>query len=328
MTQSSILWTNNNTGDGISGGYSQGQLVEMFRALFTNTTNRAGVSPEFLNELAVTGVSSPIAVATGAAIAYGFFYINDASENFSIPTPSSATRIDRIVLRTDWTAQTVRLTRIAGSEGGGAPSITQSAGVTWDMSLAQVSITTGGVITITDEREWLDVTGDGAVTAAKLANDAVTTPKILNANVTAAKLASDAVETAKILNEAVTGDKIANDAINTNRLFSFVRSRKGDLTNWSTPGTATRSVNRSRMFIGAARWTGSGTSGTLDVDFPEGATAFNHTAYLAFVTPSGANDVMCGAIQSDKETFQIQWSSPNSKTQVDFFWLVIAETNS
>ena len=59
------------------------------------------------------------------------------------------------------------------------------------------------------------VVADGSIDADKLATDAVTTVKILNANVTADKLASDAVTTVKILNANVTADKLATDAVTT-----------------------------------------------------------------------------------------------------------------
>lgn len=59
---------------------------------------------------------------------------------------------------------------------------------------------------------------NGAVTAAKLATDAVETAKIKDENVTAGKLATDAVETAKIKNDAVTVDKIANDAVTADQI--------------------------------------------------------------------------------------------------------------
>ena len=59
---------------------------------------------------------------------------------------------------------------------------------------------------------------DANVTAAKIASDAVTTAKILDANVTAAKLASDAVTTAKILDANVTTAKIADDAVTAAKL--------------------------------------------------------------------------------------------------------------
>jgi hypothetical protein len=55
----------------------------------------------------------------------------------------------------------------------------------------------------------------GAITTAKLADDAVTTIKITDANVTTAKLANDAVETAKIKDANVTTDKLADDAVTT-----------------------------------------------------------------------------------------------------------------
>ena len=48
------------------------------------------------------------------------------------------------------------------------------------------------------------------VTGGVIADDAIITAKILNANVTAEKLASDSVITAKILNDNVTHDKLEN----------------------------------------------------------------------------------------------------------------------
>lgn len=276
MTESSILWENNGTGDGVSGGYSQAKLVEWMRALFTKSANRGGVSPDYLNTLAVTGTSSPVAVASGAALVYGFMYFSDASVNVTVGTPVSSTRIDRVVLRADWTAQTVRITRIAGSEGSGSPpALSQNAGTTWDVPLAQVSITTGGVITVTDEREWLDATGDGLVTAAKLAADAVTTAKILNSNVTAAKLATDAVETAKIKDANVTTAKIANDAVDDTkvgaRVPQFYRRQGGDASTWNTAGTTTYTPGAVRMQAGVVSGAFSGgtpETGGVAITFP------------------------------------------------------------
>jgi len=54
--------------------------------------------------------------------------------------------------------------------------------------------------------------------AAVVADDAVTTVKILDANVTAAKLATNAVTSAKIMTDAVTTVKIANSQITTAKL--------------------------------------------------------------------------------------------------------------
>ena len=72
---------------------------------------------------------------------------------------------------------------------------------------------------------------DSAISAAKLAADAVETAKIKDAAVSsakvadgaisAAKLAADAVETAKIKNAAVTTDKIADEAVTAPKLAGW-----------------------------------------------------------------------------------------------------------
>ena len=46
----------------------------------------------------------------------------------------------------------MRLAKIAGVEGGSAPALTQTANTTWEISLAKVTITTAGVITVVNER--------------------------------------------------------------------------------------------------------------------------------------------------------------------------------
>jgi hypothetical protein len=152
-----------------------------------------------------------------------------------------------VVLRVAWAAQTVRITRIAGTEGAGLPALTQTPGTTYDVPLASASITTGGAITVTDARAYchfatrvatanLDdlavTTGKlaaDAVTAAKLADDAVVTANIVNLNVTAGKLAADAVETAKIKDLNVTAGKLAADAVTTTKILDdAVTSAKVD----------------------------------------------------------------------------------------------------
>lgn len=313
MAESSIFWENNNTGDGVTGGYIQAKWVAWLRALFTKSANRGGVSPDYLNKLVVAGTSSPVTVATGAAICYGFYYENDASMNVNVPTPAVSTRIDRIVLRVDWTAQTVRVTRVAGSEGGSAPSLTQVAGTTWDVPLAQVSITTGGVITVTDQREWLDVTGDGAVTAAKLATDAVTT----------AKLATDAVETAKIKDLNVTTAKLANDSVDDakvgDRVPQFYRRQGGHASNWDAWGTTTYTPGAVRMQGGTVEWTGSSSnSGSVSVTFP---TAFSGNP-IVFACSKDASLSTCGVSGISANGFNIYWTSV-SRTTNYFTWIAI-----
>jgi len=129
----------------------------MCRALFNGTGNR-GVLYGWGNQLAVSGVATPISVNDGAALIYGLFYRNTAAMNVAITSPTNATRYDRVVVRRNWTTQTARVTVITGTEGGGIPAMTQSpapAGTgIYDIPLATLQVTTGGVITVTDAREY------------------------------------------------------------------------------------------------------------------------------------------------------------------------------
>lgn len=152
MTEKSYVWGGISVGDASLAPYDNDEWTDVWRKMFTYDRTYQGVFNSYANALVGSGSTSPVAINTGAALVDGNFYENDASVNVAVPTPSSSTRIDLIVLRKDFNAQTVRITRVAGIEGGGAPSLVQNDGVTWDVPLYQASITTGGVITLTDLR--------------------------------------------------------------------------------------------------------------------------------------------------------------------------------
>jgi hypothetical protein len=156
MAETSLPWPDTATGDGTAGaGYSDDQWSDSWRKLLLHYRASRGVLKDYANELAATGGTSPVAINTGAAMVDGKLYENTVSVNVVIPTPAGSTRIDRIVLRKDFAGQTVRIFKIAGAEGTGVPpAITQTDGTTWDLPLCQVSITTGGIITLTDERRF------------------------------------------------------------------------------------------------------------------------------------------------------------------------------
>lgn len=147
--EKSILWTTGALGDGTN-PYTQAEAISWQYRTFGD-----GIHKNYLNELKPTGAAPNVQVDTGSALVSGFPYLNDAAVNVNIPTPIVDTRIDRIVLRASWAAATVRITRIAGVEGGAAPAIVQTLGVTWDVPICQAEITTGAVITVTDERAWM-----------------------------------------------------------------------------------------------------------------------------------------------------------------------------
>jgi len=140
---------------GDAGPYTDDDWSDVWRKLFTVDRTAQGVLRNYGNMLAVSGIVSPVSVATGAAVVDGKYFENDAALNVVVPTPAVLTRIDRIVVRKDFANQTARVTRVAGVEGAGAPALVQIDGVTWDIPLAQASITIAAAITLTDERVFI-----------------------------------------------------------------------------------------------------------------------------------------------------------------------------
>ena len=154
MPEKSIFWETGALGDGAS-EYTLTELTRWLSQSFASTTVDEAIMKNYGGEMAVSGVASPVSIATGGALVHGFPYWHTVASTIIINTPVGDTRIDRIVLSADYVAQTVRLTLLTGIEGGGIPAMTHNTGVLWEIPLARVSITVGGVITLTDERVFL-----------------------------------------------------------------------------------------------------------------------------------------------------------------------------
>ena len=173
MTQRSMFWDLSGGGD--AEVYNQSHLMDtFFRAMLNGTGNR-GVLKGWRDSLEVTGSSSPLSIAAGGAVIYGMFYDTNSGVQVGIPTPDSGTATYLIVVRRNWGGQACRIAR--------ATSLTQVAGVTWDIPLASVEVTSGGEITITDTREWATFATDwptNSVRSVHYEDGAVTLDKIMN----------------------------------------------------------------------------------------------------------------------------------------------------
>ena len=174
MAEMSYLWDNPGTGDSPGGGYSQTEFMnEMFRMILNGTGN-LGVLYGWLNELEVTdGGGLNAAVNTGGAVVYGFAYENDAALNVAIGNNTT----EWVVVRASWAAQTARLVAIAPG------AFTQTAGVTYDIPLAQVTTVAGVITLITDTREFCEFTTDlidNVVETEHIPADAITAAKLEN----------------------------------------------------------------------------------------------------------------------------------------------------
>lgn len=162
MTERSYVWAHSSVGDGVYSPYDNDEWSDIWRKLFQKDRTAQGPIEDYENELEVSNpAGTTIRVATGAALVDGKFYETDDNVDTVIVAPAVATRIDRVVLRKSWAAQTVRVAILTGVEGGGLPALTQAEDATWEIPLAYYSITTGSAITISDEREFSRTPLDG-----------------------------------------------------------------------------------------------------------------------------------------------------------------------
>jgi hypothetical protein len=151
MAEQSMFWPTTGTGDGVSGGYNETRLKDIWKATIGN-----GVL-KYQNDLAVTGGgTSNLAIATGAAVVNGYLYENNTSATIATGTLStgsyglyiianesaSALTVSRSVAGTTVGAKTVRL-----ALNGSAPAQPY-------IQIATVSISAGvvGTITTTSDR--------------------------------------------------------------------------------------------------------------------------------------------------------------------------------
>lgn len=184
MTERSMFWDGEILGD--CGPYTTAHVQDRFFRMLLNGTGNRGVLPQWRNALEVSGIVSPVSVATGGAIVYGGFFDSNTAVSVSIPTPSSGlSRYDRIVVRRDWATYLTRITRIAGTAAAAPaiPSPVQTANVAWDIPLATILVDDAGTITVTDAREYCTFSTDwpaGAVDTEHYAPGAVTTAEVPN----------------------------------------------------------------------------------------------------------------------------------------------------
>lgn len=121
-----------------------------------------GVLKGQLNAFAVFADSTgmQVKVPSGRAWIEGHFFESDAQETVAIGAANATNpRIDRVVLRADFTANTVDIAVLAGTPAvtPAAPAVTQSTTV-WEISLAQVlvdaAVATIAAGKVTDERTY------------------------------------------------------------------------------------------------------------------------------------------------------------------------------
>lgn len=131
-----------------------------------------------------------------------------AANGLSAGTFGSATQVAQIITTTDG-----RLTFAGNVTISGVPAATVPAAGVQAGSLGASVIASSIAINAVGNGQI----ANGSVDTNKLASDAVTTVKILDANVTNAKVANSAIDTNKLASDAVTTVKILDQAVTTNK---------------------------------------------------------------------------------------------------------------
>jgi len=289
MTERSQLWVTGTYGDGVS-SYSMARVDEMLRALFTSDNAATqGVFKGCLNELAVTGTSSPVAVNTGAAVVYGKLYFNSASVNVAVGTPVVGTTGHRVVLRATWgVTQTVRIALVSSADGTATiPAVTQTIDTLWEITLATLTITTGGVITVVDGRSYC----------------------YMPTMVTTENLDADCVD----------------DTIVGNRVPALTKRQGGSATAWATAGVTNYTPTMVRMQCGVCSEDCNGVlTGDVVVTFP---VAFSYVpivlANAYFDTGGLANWYVISATATAAAATFYYSKAASGMTPVYIRWLAI-----
>lgn len=353
MAENSRFWATNGTGDGVGSGFTATHWQNLITKLFEGGEQINGAVLRGVdNQLACSGTATPISVATGAAIGYGHFYESDTVVTLAVTTPTIGTTGGHVVLETNWTTQTVRLKMYKSSDGVSTPpALTQNAGTLWQTRLCTFTITTGGVITITDARSYAhfstEVTTamikDQAVTAAKLAVGAALSnlgfsPFHTGNDGAGSGLDADLLDGqdgafflafANFTGQAALA-QIANDAIDDtkagNRVPQFYRRQGGSASDWFAQGNTSQTPTAVRMQAGVKRWTGAAAAvGNVGITFP---VAFSNNS-IVFAVALSKEDINVSTDNSGGNTttgFAILWkaiSGVAGYTSIDFAWLAI-----
>lgn len=152
MAEWSQFWNTTGVGDGVALGDED--LAAWLAGMLSSARATDGVWGGVGGQCAVVAGSGQVTVADGVAIVNGWYYQNTSSLALGMPTPSAGTTAYRVVLRRDAVAQTVRAALSAAPDGSSsAPNVSQGTDV-FEVTLATVTVTVTGTITVTDMRDY------------------------------------------------------------------------------------------------------------------------------------------------------------------------------
>ena len=157
MTQWSMPWDGIDIGDAaVYAPYDADSWTSMYMDMLSYAGD-FGVLRSVNNGLAPSlaggGTTSPVTIATGAALVGGQYYENTAAVDTVLVPDGVSTRYDRMVIQRVWATKTTRIAKLAGVPGAGVPlALTRIWGDTWEIPICQIVIPIAGAFTLIDER--------------------------------------------------------------------------------------------------------------------------------------------------------------------------------
>lgn len=213
MARTSGFWNTSGTPTGHQvANYTQA-LWSTAVQVISACSGREGVAPNFLASLTCTSPAvHTVRVNTGVAIIDGKWFINGSSYDLTVDSTPSY-RMDRIILRANWSGFILDLYVKKGTDGSATPpTLTQTSGTTYEISLYTSYVVSGGTITLTDERTWAVI----AVDSATIEEGSVGTLRVKDGSINSVKLGTQAVIAGKIATGGVSASaQVANDIIDS-----------------------------------------------------------------------------------------------------------------
>lgn len=310
MSEMSYLWTApSEAGDGAA-SYTRADWARIAEILAA-CSGSEGVAPGYLNELEVTQAgANAVEVNTGGAVVDGKPYLNSAVKEVNIPSAvgSGNTRIDLIVLRADWTAQTVRITVIEGTDAANpsAPEPTNDSGNVKDVVLGEVLVNTSGTIIISPTIQWAVLQADNVTI-----ENAGSTIQVKDSGITTEKIDDDAVDDTKV------GDRVPQ----------VYRRQGNSASNWSVSGNTSFTPGAVRMQLGSGTviFPAEDNIAELEVTFP---VEFSNPplVFATLINPTHGSAVWITQIGAAKDGFVIELmrAGPlNMPAGINVNWLAI-----
>jgi len=202
--QNSWLWSTSSSGDGSASGYTQSDWSSIVKVV-GSCHGHEGIG-DYLNKYAATTEAETVIIDTGGALVDGKPHACTTAGSVACiaAVGGGNTRIDRIVLRANWAGgaspNTVKIVNIGGTDAAtpSAPAACTTSETSFDCLLWQALVDTSGDITLTDERNYADIT-----TASSLGANIVDSDSYVDGSIDLAHMSSNSVDSDQYVDGSV-----------------------------------------------------------------------------------------------------------------------------